>query len=148
MNRQKSRDAILISIFTTAVLLIVFTPFLWASLEHYIARMPLPPYPRASNIVIRYENNERITTFQTPDVSGDVLRFYELQLQKKGWKGGPSEESATTIDYTHVIEDTTGYSEIFNTTVVVSSSNGLTAVEIRESYVHAIIDRFGPGLNP
>src|SRR5262245_42404651 len=108
MSQTKSRDIIVLSILVAAALLTVVIPF-WSFFEHYVAQIPLPAYPRANNIAIRYENNSRITTFQTLDIPGDVLRFYEIELQKKGLQGDESEEPANSITYMRLIEDKVNY---------------------------------------
>jgi hypothetical protein len=146
MKQQRSRVTILLIIGAVGIAIIMIPVFL-SFLERYVARMPLPTYPRASNVVTRYEYDDRTTTFQTIDQPEEVLQFYEMELQKKGWQGLRSGTSEITIMYTYSIEEPNGYSEIFDTTVVVSTTNGLTTVEVEESHAHGIIDRF-PGLTP
>jgi hypothetical protein len=146
MKQQRSRVTILLIIGAVGIAIIII-PVFFSFLERYVARMPLPTYPRASNVVTRYENNVRITTFQTPDRPEEVLQFYETELQKKGWQVRRSGEPAMTITYTYIIEETASYGESFYTTVVVSSMNGLTTIEVEESHGPVFIDRF-PGLTP
>lgn len=146
MKQQRSPDIILLIIGAIGIAIIMI-PVLLSFPERYVARMPLPTYPRASNVVTRYEYNDRITAFQTLDGAKEVLQFYEIELQKKGWRGWRSGAPEITITYTYLIEEPNNYAEIFNTTVVVSSTNGLTTVEVEESHGHGIIDRF-PSLTP
>ena len=146
MKQQRSRIIILLIVGAVGVVIIMI-PILFSFFERYVARMPLPIYPRASNVVTSYEYDDRTTTFQTNDEPEEVLQFYEIELQKKGWRGRRSGTLEITILYTYLIEEPNGYSEIFDTTVIVSSTNGLTTVEVEERHAHGIIDRF-PSLTP